>query len=68
MCLWGLVPAGAADGWGWRGAQIYGKERLFDAERVVDLLQALETFSVASASAQGDRASAAAAAPSGAPG
>lgn len=33
--------------------QIYGKEQLFDAERVVDLLQALETFSVASVSAQG---------------
>ena len=33
--------------------QIYGKEQLFDAERVVDLLQALETFSVASTSAQG---------------
>ena len=60
------VAAGTADGWGWWGAQIYGKEQLFDAERVVDLLQALETFSVASASAQGDRASAAA--PSGAPG
>lgn len=36
-------------------AQIYGKQQLFDAERVVDLLQALEAFSVASASAQGDR-------------
>jgi len=34
---------------------IYGKQQLFDAERVVDLLQALESFSVASASAQGDR-------------
>lgn len=33
--------------------QIYGKEQLFDAERVVDLLQALETFAIASTSAQG---------------
>lgn len=41
--------------------QIYGKEELFDAERVVDLLQALESFSVASASAQGTPSAAAAA-------
>jgi len=36
-----------------RCVQIYGKEQLFDAERVVDLLQALETFAIASTSAQG---------------
>lgn len=41
---------------------IYGKEELFDAERVVDLLQALESFSVASSSAQGSPPSSAAAA------
>lgn len=33
---------------------MYGKEDLFDAERVVDLLEALETFTTASSSAQGD--------------
>ena len=33
---------------------MYGKEDLFDAERVVDLLGALETFTAASSSAQGE--------------
>ena len=37
-----------------RFRQVYGKEDLFDAERVVDLLEALETFTTASSSAQGE--------------
>ena len=37
-----------------RVRQVYGKEDIFDAERVVDLLEALETFTAASSSAQGD--------------
>ena len=36
------------------GLQIYGKENVFDVERLIDLLGAFETFREASQSARGD--------------
>ena len=36
------------------GLQVYGKDSVFDADRLIDLLAAFEDFSVASKSAQGD--------------
>lgn len=37
----------------WGNAQIYGKHNVFDAERLIDLLDAFETFREASTSARG---------------
>ena len=34
--------------------QVYGKEGVFDADRLIDLLAAFEDFAVASKSARGD--------------
>lgn len=34
--------------------QVYGRDTVFDADRLIDLLDAFETFTVASRSARGD--------------
>lgn len=34
--------------------QVYGRDTVFDAERLIDLLDAFETFTEASRSARGD--------------
>ena len=49
-----LLPSSGAESATSCAPQVYGKDGVFDADRLIDLLSAFEDYAVASKSAQGE--------------